>query len=427
MSDKAPNVKLILDTRSQKVNISDPTKPLFPVKLYVYDPLTRKGNRYGTILAFTEEEFESIWLTVKPRKQNQELRAKLQSLLDKTKADLESIETFTFAEFEKTLSRKTTDKNNVYWNYQNLMNEKRGLDSISNLDLYKYSLKSIKSFVASQSNKLKKDDYLPFDVITVEWLKRYEAFMEKSGKSKTTTSIYLKPLQAVFNSAGINYENPKYPFGAGKFQIDTPDKTNKVLTVEELKTLLNSDPISKDQQKAKDFFFFSYFSNGMNVKDILMLRYDQIINNEFSFIRSKTNKRGRKNPQAIHVVLNDFTKMVIREYGNTPNGRSKQLVFNVLDENDTEEARHRKIKIFTRYMNQHLKKLATALNITSEISTYYARHSFATGLIRNGLPIAFIQESLGHSDAKTTQRYLAGFESKTRKDAAAALYHNLIS
>lgn len=427
MSEAAPKVKLILDTRYSKINPNDPSKPLFRVNLYVYDPLTRKGIRYGTEFSFTEDEFESIWLTVKPRKQNQELRSKLQTLLDKTVNDVESIDPFTFAQFEKTLSRKTTDKNNVYWHYQNLMNEKRGLDSISNLDLYKYSMRSIKSFAASQAVKTKTGDYLPFDVITVDWLKRYEAYMQRSGKSQTTTSMYLKPLQAVFNSAGIKYDNPKYPFGSGKFQIDTPDKTNKALTDEELKYLLQSEPISGDQQKAKDFFFFSYFCNGMNIKDIVLLRHDQIVNDEFSFIRSKTNKRGRKNPQAIHVVLNDFTKMVIREYGNTSTGRSKQFVFNIVDESDTDEVKHSKIKTFTRYINQHIKKLAASLNITTDISTYFARHSYATGLIRNGLPIAFIQEMLGHSDTKTTQRYLAGFSSKTRKDAAEALYHNLIS
>ena len=54
------------------------------------------------------------------------------------------------------------------------------------------------------------------------------------------------------------------------------------------------------------------------------------------------------------------------------------------------------------------------------------RHSFATGLIRKGLPLSFLKDSLGHSDEKTTQLYMAGFTDKTRKDAAEALYHDLI-
>ena len=50
----------------------------------------------------------------------------------------------------------------------------------------------------------------------------------------------------------------------------------------------------------------------------------------------------------------------------------------------------------------------------SGISTYTARHSFASVLKRSGANIAYISESLGHSDLKTTENYLASFEKEER-------------
>ena len=45
-----------------------------------------------------------------------------------------------------------------------------------------------------------------------------------------------------------------------------------------------------------------------------------------------------------------------------------------------------------------------------KLTTYVARHSFATMLVRGGAPMAFASQTLGHSNILTTQRYFAGFD-----------------
>lgn len=74
------------------------------------------------------------------------------------------------------------------------------------------------------------------------------------------------------------------------------------------------------------------------------------------------------------------------------------------------------IKNFTRSVNQNLKVLAANNGITEEISSYWARHSFATNLIRSGGSMELVGELFGHSDKKTTQNYFAGFEDKEKRD-----------
>ena len=74
----------------------------------------------------------------------------------------------------------------------------------------------------------------------------------------------------------------------------------------------------------------------------------------------------------------------------------------------------------TRAINKRMQEVGEQLEI-GNISTYTARHSFATVLKRAGANIAYISESLGHQDLKTTENYLASFEREEREKNAALL------
>ena len=71
-------------------------------------------------------------------------------------------------------------------------------------------------------------------------------------------------------------------------------------------------------------------------------------------------------------------------------------------------------------INNRMKLIGKNLGI-GRITTYTARHSFATVLKRSGANIAYISESLGHNDLKTTESYLASFEKDERIKNAALL------
>jgi site-specific recombinase XerD len=79
------------------------------------------------------------------------------------------------------------------------------------------------------------------------------------------------------------------------------------------------------------------------------------------------------------------------------------------------------VKTFTRFINQNFLKLAKQIGINEQISTYWARHSFATRAINNGASLEFIGDALGHSDTKTTIGYFAGFESEAKKQFSQSL------
>ena len=82
----------------------------------------------------------------------------------------------------------------------------------------------------------------------------------------------------------------------------------------------------------------------------------------------------------------------------------------------TAEKQHNAIRRFTRFINQHIKLYAKSLGIYEDVSTYWARHSFANTLINNGASLEFTSEALNHGDMKTTQNYIAGFEESRKRE-----------
>jgi len=76
----------------------------------------------------------------------------------------------------------------------------------------------------------------------------------------------------------------------------------------------------------------------------------------------------------------------------------------------TPQKQRDKIDLLIHLINEHMKQIAVELGIHKPITTYYARHSFATILKNSGVSTEFISEALGHTSLETTKNYLAGFE-----------------
>ncbi len=80
------------------------------------------------------------------------------------------------------------------------------------------------------------------------------------------------------------------------------------------------------------------------------------------------------------------------------------------------------ISQFIKTSNKYLKRIGKQLGIESELTTYTARHSFATRLKRKGASTEFIKESLGHQNIQTTENYLDSFEDTERVKWANLLF-----
>jgi site-specific recombinase XerD len=407
--NKQYNISILLDKRFQKVSGK------YPVKLRVYIPNIEKKKLYTTGYDFTEIEFSSIWETIKPRNEYKDIRIELDAIQTKANNIAKSLRIFNFDDFERLLlSVGSKHKQDIVFFYKKVIEEYKKEDRLGTASNYNCSLNSLLKF--HDKNEL------DFYTITPNWLNNYEKWMlEKQEQSISTVGFYLRPLRAIFNKAIEERIITKddYPFGKNKYEIKASKNTKKALDGEQLKKLYLSEPENDHQKKAKYFWFFSYFCNGMNIKDILLLKQKSIDNDTFEFVRAKTAKT-RREQQKIKVILNDFTKEVIRIYGN-PIKASNNFLFSILSNEDSTIEQFNKIQAFTRFVNQHMKLFAKSIEITSDISSYWARHSYATSIIRNGGSMEFVGDALGHSNVATTKNYFAGFEENTQREMASKL------
>jgi len=401
-------ITLFLDTRRKK------NSGKFPVKLRVYSAETQKKNLYPTKFEFTEEEFKSIYETVKPRKEHREIRLLLTTIQANAEKAAASLPYFTFEGFENAMfSGGIKVEKDVSFYYLQAIETYKKNKQHSTAENYSSSLKSLLEF-----NKRKN---LNFKDISPQWLKDYESYSLQKGKSKTTIGIYLRPLRAIFNTA-IQQKvivPDVYPFGKRKYSIPAPKGVKKALAKEQLKTLFEATPCTPEQEKAKAFWFFSYSCNGMNLKDIANLRFKDISGDVLTFSRAKTSNTNRAQAPVI-VYLNEYTLSIIEKYGNT-NKAPDNYIFSITDTTKESEKQHAQLKNFVRYVNQHFLKFAKNVGINESVSTYWARHSFATSAIRSGASLEYVSEALSHSNLKTTIGYFAGFPNETKREISNKL------
>ena len=271
--------------------------------------------------------------------------------------------------------------------------------------------------------KNKSNETLFFEEANSTFLNEYEQWMIANGRSYSTVGIYLRPLRYIFNYAISLSEIPKdiYPFKHHMYNIPTASNTKKSLTRDELKTLYTFS-IGSDHsiKKARAFWFFSFQCNGINIKDICELKYQDVNEKIITFLRSKTIRTSKSNQKKIKVVITAYVRQIIGEYGNK-NVSPDTYVFPIFNGTMNAEEKVRACEAFTRFINQHMKKLAKLAGVTEKISTYFARHSYTTISIQNGASLEFVQESLGHASMKTTMNYWKGFEDNVKTDMANKL------
>ncbi len=399
-----PLVTLIHDTRRAKANGS------YPVKVRV--TYNRKQKYYPTSVDMFEIEWEKIH-GERVGKELKKTKDTINGVLAKAQGICNDLKIFSFQVFEKQFYKVRNIDGSLANLYNDYIAQLKSDDRISTASSYQCSLNSLKEF----KPKLNLED------ITVDFLKDYEKWMLKEENSLTTVGIYLRPLRALFNVAIASglASIELYPFGNKKYEIPSGRNIKKALTLADVGKIFNYQTIpGTTMDKAKDFWLFTYFSNGINMKDIALLQYKNIKGDFINFIRSKTENSTRKNSKAISIFLNDEAKAIIKKWGNEDTTPTN-YIFSILDKGMTAEKQFTTIQQFIKTVNKYMNKIAEDLKLEKHVTTYTARHTFSTVLKRSGASTEFISEALGHSNKKTTESYLDSFEQDTQKEFAKKL------
>jgi integrase/recombinase XerD len=406
MGISKPTFQVILDDRRIKTNGS------YPLKLRV--TFDRKRKYYNTGINLSQEEFAK--LSSSKVEYLKDIKSQMKLLESKSEKIYREMDEFSFTKFEELLFFKVEQvkPTDVYSMLNAYITKLKGEDRVSTGQSYECALKSLKKFKA----------HLIFEEITPEFLNGYERFMLRNDKSSTTVGIYLRSLRTIYNQAielGL-VKKELYPFKKSKFQIPAGQNIKKALTILEIEKIFNYVTIPRSSEdKAKDFWIFSYLCNGINLKDICQLRYKDLEGDNLTVIRAKTRLSTKSRQKPIRIYLTDHAKSIIKKWGQ-PELSPTMYIFPILADGISALRERELVHYLNVLINKYMKRIGMTLKISKPITTYTARHSFSTVLKRSGAPMEYISESLGHSSFQTTENYLDSFENESRKQ-----YSNLLT
>ena len=393
----------------------------YPVKIRVI--FERKANFFPTGVDLTKEEFLKVHLNKSLRKQFEAIVY----LLKKTEEIIEKLgNDFSWSEFEILyFNRQSIDKGLPNTESLNIITQIKKYEEIlveegrlSSAESYATTANHLQNFAG------KKNKGILFSSVSSEFLLSLEKYLLNTSKIRSYASvgIYMRNIRCIFNRAiSKKTISPDiYPFGKNKYTPPATKKSKRALSIGDIEKIYNyqSKELGSAIDWGKDMWLFAYFSNGMNVKDIASLKYENIQKDKmsFKFIREKTKNSTKDNLQTIEVAITEDIQQIIKKWGNKPIN-PLTYIFNILDPSRMSEKEKRDaVKNASKRIGKYMKKIAVELNLEKMPTYIYARHSFSTILKRAGVPIEMISEQLGHTSIKTTETYLGSFESDQKRE-----------
>ena len=349
-----------------------------------------------------------------------EIRKNLQSsfeLVKKQVIELSDTGNFSFDMLNNRLRARSADTINIAFKTKIRELEKEGREGTRLY--YDNVLKGIERF-SGENVKIKS--------VNVSWLKAYENFLlsEKTGKeghektkSYTTVGFHMRAIRAIIKTAIGNgiLKQSEYPFSETGYKIPSSEGRHLALALNQIAQIVNYSDGKDSTVFYRDLWVFSYLCSGINFADLISLKYSDIQDGEIVFLRQKTiNTQTKK--KYIRASLTDEMRAIIDRWGNKP--LPNNFIFPLLQGGESKAKIKSIVKNTIRHTNNRLERIGRELGL-GKVTTYTARHSFATVLQRSGTSISFISESLGHSNISVTGNYLAGFEKEERIKNAAKL------
>lgn len=373
-----------------------------PVKLRVI--FERKAKYYSLKgESCTPSEFEAIYNS-NARGENKKRRQRFNLVEEKAIEVIENLPVFSFGEFESEYLGKRIKNRTIKAYFENKVTELDEVGKVGTAMVYRAAYTSISKF----------DKNISFDKIIPKYLKQYETWFIEQGKSYTSVGIYMRNLRHIVNLAIKDKAMVGYPFGEGKnkYQIPISNNIKKALTLKDIAKLFQYESDSEQEQISLKYWLFSYLCNGMNFADLLNLKYSNITDETLTFIRQKTKDISKHKTQ-IEVILLLEAKLIIKELGNE-NQSPENYIFPILSNKLTPLERKKLVAQHIKNTNKYMKRIAAKIGIDTNITTYYARHSYSTIIRDSGASTEFIAEQLGHQSTKVTQSYLDGFKQETK-------------
>lgn len=301
-------------------------------------------------------------------------------------------------------------------------------DRIGTGDSFRDAIGSISDFVNPGRTREKRQDdevsvSLMFMEVDEEWLKRYESWMKKRGRSTNTIGIYLRNLRTAFNLAASKryriISSDLYPFGQGGHAIKKQSKTKWAPQDQDKQNLFSFTTKNQALQMALDFGKFSYYMNGSNPADIARLKAG-LFNDEYIYLDRTKTKNTEIDKKLITIYIHPEMRAIYQRWGNKTLNPD-DYAFPIIRIGQTAKQQKEGIRKFIKSINEGLREIGVAVGLKRKLTFGIFRHIYGTTLNALGISIEEAQQRLGHSDPKTTKNYQHSFEEQKVKESSGLL------
>lgn len=263
-------------------------------------------------------------------------------------------------------------------------------------EVYDRTVKALAAFDAEIERRT-------FNDINRAYLERFERHSRET-MSINSIAILLRNIRAVFNRAIDDGKTDFYPFRA--FKIKQEETRKRALTAEQLAWILNMTP-AKGYEEARDIFLLLFYLIGINLADLLAAKKTSVKNGYLNYRRAKTGR-------LYSVKIEPEAAAIIKKY------TGKTHLVNGIERYATSNSYLSKINKRLKYLGCPRGKRGKILGAGQfpDLSTYWARHTWATVAYEIGVPVDIIGQALGHSDKSHSVTFIYIKEDQAKVDEA---------
>ena len=384
-------IKISLDTRRKNTK----TYPLI---------FRLTHNRKSTSIATGHQIEVTDWddnkQKIKPSFKGTESPGRLNNLLQKKMAHMVDILTrlddhgklkyMSISEVRNHITQ-STNKITFFQFTDNQIKELKQAKRVGNARVYQHTLNAVKNF--------RKNRDFTFDELNLDFLNRFERHYLAKGNKLGGISVYLRTVRAINRKAIKAGVADKEGYAFDDYTIRNGKPQKKALTLSAIRKI---SELELDEGTAlfrdKNIFMMSFLLNGMSFVDLARLKLSNIVDGRIQYARQKTD-------EPFNIKIHDQL-IPILDYFSKNKRKSDYLLEIITDENPVDQ--YNKVTWARKRYNKNLKELAKMAGIEENVTSYAARHTFASGADDMGIPLTAISQMMGHKRISTTQAYLSG-------------------
>ena len=256
---------------------------------------------------------------------------------------------------------------------------------------------------------------LTFSQMTADMMEMYQAWLWNRGVGQNTVSFYLRTLRTLHHKAveaGQATSNDIF----AHVQTANVRTAKRAISVNDIRKIEKLDlPRGSSLDKARDMFLFSFYLRGMAFVDMAFLKKSDLKCGLVSYNRRKTH-------QNLNIEWIKPMQAIIDKYAEQT--KDSPYMLPILTGKETSPyTQYRKVEYNTNY---NLKKIGKMIGLKIPLTTYVARHTWASIALHMNIPIATISEGMGHNSYKTTQIYLESIDVATINEANKRIIRKIL-